>query len=147
MHSIINDSIDELLEMLSSTSDEIRERAIEEAKKIKYASILVLPYKLSAWENCAIALSAMPDEALSPHADSLLMWVSDPNWPGAETINERLKKFEDVSMLKDSVERYVITSLLNDSLINIADLLENEKLRASLSRDKCKVLFDRFANY
>jgi len=145
----VNKAFDKLFSLLSEYNDEpAQRRGIEEAKALKpqFLSILMAPYP-DGGENCAKALSELPDEVLVPYLWNLLEWISDLNWPGALIILERLKRFTDTSMLANAVERCVRTAMLFDEQLwigNIADLLHNRSLRADLPKDIFSFLYCRY---
>ncbi len=84
--------IDRIFEMLYWDNDEETQRlGIEEAKRIKYLSVLIQPIESkSIWENCAKVLADKSDAELCPYLPNLLEWLQDLNWPGAQLIYDRL---------------------------------------------------------
>ena len=145
----INETLDEFFETLSEYSDEAAQRkAIEAAKNLKpeYLSLLMAPYP-KCGVNCAKVLSELSDEVLRSHSTTLLEWISDMNYPGAEIILDRLKRFKDVSWLAVNIDRGVKEALLFDEqiwLCNIAELLDNERLKPELPSDVYNVLYCRY---
>lgn len=87
-------SIDELFEMLSwNSSEEMQQRGIAEAKKIKNISVLIRPIECkSIWENCAQVICSKSDSDLERYLPELFLWLQDMAWPGAETVYMRLIK-------------------------------------------------------
>lgn len=85
-------SIDRIFEMLYRDNDEETQRlGIEEAKKIKYLSVLIQPIESeSIWENCAKVLADKSDAELCPYLPSLLEWTKLLCLPGAQLIYDRL---------------------------------------------------------
>lgn len=90
-------SIDEIYEALrryplGETPPEI----IEAAMQIRNLHVFVQPtlnppeHSKSVWDGCAMILARHGDKELSPHLSRLLEWLQDLNWPGAETIHDRL---------------------------------------------------------
>jgi len=68
------------------------------------------------------------------------------NYPGAEIILERLKKFNETNLLVMSIERCVKEALMFDEQIwleNMAGLLDNEDIKANLPKDIFEVFFSR----
>lgn len=88
-------NINELFEMLDSNNDAgIQAAGVEEAKQIKYLSILFQPVESkSVWENCAKAIVAKSDSELHEYILNMFEWLKDLNWPGFEIILKRLKLF------------------------------------------------------
>lgn len=86
-------SIDKIFKMLSGKSNENDQtKGIEEAKKIKHLSVLIMPIESkSIWENCAKVLISKNDEELKLYLFELFNWLQDMNWPGAYLIYNRLK--------------------------------------------------------
>lgn len=143
--------IDELFDMLSWNSDEdTQRRGLELAKQIKCYSVFLQPHGLKhdkdVWENCAKILSKYPDEILQYCSLGMLEWLADINWPGAETILDRLTKFSDTSLLATFIVHCVKTALACDQqgwLGNMSALLENENLKTTLPKDTYNVLYKR----
>ena len=86
-------NIDKIFEMLSGKNNEkVQTKGIEEAKKIKHLSVLIMPIESkSIWENCAKVLISKNDEELKLYLFELFNWFQDMNWPGAYLIYDRLK--------------------------------------------------------
>ncbi len=74
-------SINEVFEMLNwNNSEEIQQKGIEEASKIKYISILFQPVEnKEIWENCAKVIAKKNDEILSTYMIMLFEWLKDAN--------------------------------------------------------------------
>jgi len=140
--------IDELFDMLSwKSDDETQKRGIELAKQIECYSVFLQPHGLKhdkdVWGNCAKILSEYPDEILRFCSLGMLVWLEDINWPGAETILERLIKFNDTSLLSIFIVRCVKQALAcnqQDWLGNMSALLENENLKNNLPPDIYELL-------
>jgi len=148
--SSINDKVDKLFENLSCTSDEFTQKwAIEDSKALnkKYLPLLIRYKDVDAGENCAKALSELPDETLRPFLPYLLEWLQDMNWPGAWTILERLKKFNDAETLARVVEKSVKVALACDDqhwLKSMSGLLGNDMFAAELNKETKNILYDRY---
>ena len=89
-------NIDKIFYMMSSRNDSnTLKRGIEEAKKIKNFSILILPQLVCeskwVWENCAKVLAYKSDSELLRYYHKLFEWIKDMNWPGADIIWNRLR--------------------------------------------------------
>lgn len=81
----------ELYEKLSWNSPQpIQESAILEARSIQDLGLFIQPMMQpnpkAVWKNCARVLADRSDEELVPHLPSLLQWLQDMNWPGADLI-------------------------------------------------------------
>ena len=98
-------TIDQIFEMLSSNNtQEIQNKGIEEAKKIKFLSVLFQPIETKAiWENCAKVIVSKTDQELELYLIGMFKWLQDMNWPGAYLIYDRLKKmpFQFISTAYD----------------------------------------------
>ena len=66
-------------------------------------------YSKNIWANCATIIFQKDDEILRPHLYKLMEWLKDMNWPGANTILDRLNRFSDKKEL-DIVKQQCITS-------------------------------------
>ena len=104
--------INELFKMLRWDSDEIEQKkAIEEGKKVKYMSIFIQPIEdKGIWENCAKIIASKSDEELKPYLTRLFQWLEDPNWPGSETIYNRLQTMPDefiIDAFTYNMRRYI----------------------------------------
>ena len=96
-------SINEVFEMLNwNNSEEIQQKGIEEASKIKYISILFQPVENKGiWENCARVIAQKSDEVLSTYMIMLFEWLKDANWPGFFVIYNRIKKMKPDNIYPD----------------------------------------------
>ena len=140
--------VDKIMAMLDwNESIETQQQGIELAKNINSINVFIQPLhqgcSKNVWDNCAIILADKSDEVLSPYSINLLEWIEDINWPGAMTILERLKQFSDVEMLSFAVVECAKRAKAVDGetwLISIAELLNNEKLKAAIPADILAVL-------
>lgn len=143
--------IDKLFDMLSwHSDDETQQKGIELAKSIKCYSVFLQPHGLrhdkDVWENCAKILSNYSDEILQYCSLSMLEWLEDINWPGAEIILDRLIKFSDTSLLAINITHCVKEALACDQqgwLGNMSVLLRNDHLKQKLPKDIYNVLYIR----
>ena len=100
-------------------------------------------YGKNVWENCAVILSERTDSELNPYLWDMLLWLEDLNWPGAETIQNRLIQFNDVHILCILMDKLVpALEKLNETswLIFLRDLLENRNLKYALSENTVHIL-------
>jgi hypothetical protein len=104
-------NIDSLFDRLSIRSDEnIREEAIKEARDIKSICVFLMPetpeHGRDIWESCARILAERTDEELlAPNiAKGLIDWISDMSFPGADIIEERLRKLSPESIVSPYTE-------------------------------------------
>ncbi len=86
--------VNQLFDMLFWDNDEeTQQKGLEEAAKVKYLSIFIMPAEGKGyWDNCATVLAGKTDEELEPYMFLILEWFQDGNWPGFMTIYERLRK-------------------------------------------------------
>ncbi len=138
--------VNQLFEMLLSNNEEVQKRGLEQADKVKYLSIFVLPTEGKAlWENCAKALSNKTDEELEPYLISILDWFKDANWPGFMIIYERLKKMP-AKMLAHPYQ--IAVTIAQETrqdeskmwLTYLAGLITNQELLEFLPLDQQKLL-------
>lgn len=57
------------------------------------------------WENCAQILLQKSDQELEPWLLQCYLWLQDINWPGAETVLARLRRYENQAQLADARNR------------------------------------------
>jgi len=149
----LNKQVDQLFKMLSWKNDEATQRrGIDEAKALngKYLSILIQYTDVDAGDNCAKALSELPDKVLEPYLPCLLEWLQDMNWPGAWIILERLKSFVEPKVLAKTLEKSVRVALMCDDqhwLKSMSELLDNERLNTEISKDIADILYARYHWY
>ena len=144
--NLLMNNIDEIMEMSDwNNSEEIRQKGVELAKGIKYINLFILPMYpgKSVWENCAKILVDRSDEELKPYLFRLLEWLEDLTWPGAMIILDRLKNYSETSRLSSNVNKCVKLAIATSDhmwLVHIAELLDNEKLKAALPEGTREVL-------
>lgn len=96
--------IDEIYELfiwdssLSTNEYEARvAKGLALAEKVHYLYPFLQPiipaHSKSVWGPCAQVLAVRSDEELEPHLPQLFEWLQDMNWPGADTIRDRLLRF------------------------------------------------------
>lgn len=95
------DYIMSLLDWNNPQSDQ--EKGRELAKDVECINVFFRPlgehFNKNVWENCARILAERSDRELRPYLSSLLSWLEDMNWPGADIILKRLKAFSADSVL------------------------------------------------
>ena len=74
-----------------------RNLGLELAGQVRYLPPFLQPIlpraTKSHWEPCAQVLASRSDDELELYLYPLLEWLQDMNWPGADTIYERLLRF------------------------------------------------------
>lgn len=136
-------SIYRMLDWNSSIEDQ--KKGILNAQKIKDISCFIQPmdrqFNKSIWENCAIIISQRENEELAPYMIPLLEWLQDINWPGANTISERLKKMPIDFILKPMSYVIMRASEKEDKewLYNLRELVNNDIFQM-LSHDKKRII-------
>ncbi len=93
-------NIDYIMSLLDWDSSSVRQKeGILLAEDIENFNVFIQPcnkkYRKNVWENCAKIISSKTDEELQPYLFELFRWIRDLNWPGALTIRERLRNYED----------------------------------------------------
>lgn len=102
-------------------------------------------YGKNVWDNCAIIICERSDEELMPYMLDMLLWLEDLNWPGAEAIQERLKRFRNVRVLSELLNDMVPALMLigkKSWLIFISELLENVELINYLDSNVVQILLN-----
>ena len=106
-------NIDSLFDKLSISCEEsVRKEAIKEARGIKSICVFLMPetpeHGRDIWEACARILSERTDDELllSNITKGLIKWVSDMSLPGADIIEERLRKIDPESLVDTFTEAF-----------------------------------------
>ena len=88
--NLVTREIDHLIEMLDwNNSDRIQNEAIIELTKIASDDVIrevVLPGPKSRWENAAKVLFNIGYPKIQKHLATMLPWLQDMNWPGANIV-------------------------------------------------------------
>lgn len=140
--------IDEIMSLIDwKRSDEEQQKGISAARGVSCIKAFFRPvgssYSKSVWDNCAIIICERGDEELEPYIFDMLLWLEDLNWPGAETIQHRLMRFEKVDVLALCLNTIApALEQLNKStwLMYLAKLLHNDALKSKLNSDGLRVL-------
>lgn len=95
--------IDEIIDMLVwNRPEEVQKEGLRLAREVKCLNAFVQPcfsgYSKNVWDNCALVLAERSDEELQPVIIELFRWLEDMNWPGAECIYDRLKRYQKNDM-------------------------------------------------
>ena len=134
------DNIQKIYKMLNwkNTEDVIAE-GLRLAESIEDLSLLIFPpAPPSVWENCARILHKKSDTELEPYLDGLLEWIRDLNWPGAQTILNRLKSFSGQKLKSHFIDAFYRAKEFSNNeglawLDYLSELLDNEELADELS--------------
>jgi len=126
--------VNQLFEMLASDEEGIQKQGLEEAAKVKYLSIFILPSEgKGLWENCAKVLAGKTDEELKRYLIPMFDWLQDANWPGFDVIFERFRKMPAHYIVSDY--RYVINRVQEEPkedremyLTYLSGLIRNHEL-------------------
>lgn len=140
--------IDRIMYMIDwNRSAEEQEEGVRLARNIVCLTTFFQPigpdYSKSVWDNCARILAERPDSELQPYSLEMLRWLEDLNWPGAETILERLIMFQDVSFLVVSLDKLVpvLKMLDNQSwLYFLSFLLKNNEIANQIKPETKDIL-------
>ena len=144
-------SINEVFEMLNwNNSEEIQQKGIEEASKIKYISILFQPVENKGiWENCARVIAQKSDEVLSTYMSMLFEWLKDANWPGFFVIYNRIKKMKPDNIYPDYSYCIAMAKKQNDEswLDFMSGLIENPQIYEKLSKEDQELMSKHYKNF
>ena len=90
------------------------------ARNVRSINMFLQPqmgkHNKNVWDNCARILAERSDDVLRPHLFYIFRWLQDMNWPGAECIYRRLKRYHEDRLFR---------SMLNEC-IREATALERE---------------------
>lgn len=108
-------NIDKIMDMLDwNNPPEIQEEGRALAKEIRSINVFLQPghpgHSKNVWGNCAIILSERSDQELKPYLYQLFKWLIDMNWPGADCIYYRLKKYK-----RDSTFEFVLNECFEEA--------------------------------
>lgn len=109
---------------------------IKMAKSIKDLWYFIQPcnqkQNKNVWDVCAIILSDRDDEELKPYFIPLLIWLQDANWPGFDTIFQRLLK-TDIADLKPAISYCIMRAIEHDDKMWMFYLYQFLKEKNALS--------------
>ena len=133
-------NIDTIMYLIDwSRSSAEQQEGIRMARDVKCLKAFFQPsgpgYCKSVWDNCAKIVCERSDEELVPYTSDMLAWLEDLNWPGTMCVVQRLKQFNDVSILAFSIEEMLPALVALKEipwLMCIAELLDNQKLKKQL---------------
>ena len=96
--------IAEIMDMIDwHMPSEIRIKGVSLARDtetiIPFIQPLTPEHNKNVWEGCAVIIAEKSDEDLKPYLVELLGWLQDMNWPGADCILDRLRRFSDQTSL------------------------------------------------
>lgn len=100
---------DDILSLLDwNRSSEEQARGLSLARHARDPGVFIQPcgerHHKNVWDNCARVLSDRADAELAPHLPALLRWLQDMNWPGAQRIADRLRRFADREALAAALD-------------------------------------------
>lgn len=131
--------INKIFEMLSwNSSEDVQRQGIEQAKKIKYISILFQPIEdKSVWENCAKVICQKTDQELRMYLYNMFEWLQDMNWPGFFIIYDRIKVMKPVFIVSTYIYSIKTAYRMQDEnwLDYLAGLIENRELYELLPQE------------
>lgn len=141
-------NIDRILNLISwNRTESEQQEGISMARKVTCLKAFFQPigpdYSKNVWDNCALILCERSDEELNPYISDMLLWLEDLNWPGAELILERLKRFHEVDMLVMCLDHWVpaLEKLEEWAWLSfIAEVLDNPNLRSQLKPNTLQIL-------
>ena len=109
-------NIDCIMGLLDWNNPEsVQEEGRTLAREVSCINVFIQPcdrkYNKNVWDNCALILSERSDEELRPYLDQLFHWLEDMNWPGAECIYRRLKRYHE-----DRLFRYMLNECIREAI-------------------------------
>ena len=110
-------NIDDIIDMLNWNNEEkVQINGLRLASQVRNMNVFFQPLSCvdckSTWNNCAIIISEKEDFDLYPYLMEMFEWLKDMNWPGAQIIFERLKRFrKDTYFLKCKEESEKIAQI------------------------------------
>lgn len=146
--------VNQLFDMLWwESNEENRQKGLEEAAKVKFLSIFILPEEGKGyWENCAEVLANKTDEELEPYLISIFEWFHDGNWPGFMTIYERLRKIPAKKI--SYAYQYTITRAQERTEVDsmrwltwLAGLIRNQELLELLPCDQQELMKEYYKKW
>lgn len=102
--------------------------SLKEFESIKEIYIFIQPnyldYNKNIWEDCANILAIKSDEELIPYLIPLFEWLQDLNWPGAQTISNRLSLISPNILSNSFMYSLIQSSFYKDTIWkdNLLDL-------------------------
>lgn len=141
-------NIDQIMCLIDwSRSEEDQAKGISMAQEVTCIKAFFQPigpgYSKNVWDNCALIVSSHSDEELNPYVLDMLLWLEDLNWPGAEIIQQRLCRFNNVDWLVNTLDRLVpaLNTLGKDSWLGfLSELISNEQIREKVNCDTLNIL-------
>lgn len=141
-------NIDEIMGLIGWEQPENeQQRGIAMAREVRCLKAFFQPggshYGKNVWENCALIICERSDEELKYYISDMLLWLEDLNWPGAELILERLKRFRKVDMLVMYLNHWVpaLDKLEEWAWLSfIAEVLDNPDLGSRLKPNTLQIL-------
>jgi hypothetical protein len=145
--------VNQLFDMLASDDEDIQRQGLEEAAKVKYLSIFILPSEgKRLWENCAKVLARKADEELDPYLMQIFEWLQDANWPGFDEIYNRLRKIPAIKIVSDF--SFIISYAKTRHEINremwltyLSGLIRNQELLELLPSDQQELMKEYYKKW
>ena len=148
------DNIQNIYDLLNwRNNKEKRSEGIRLAKNIKDLSLLITPpAPPSVWECCADILFEKTDSELEPYLLGLLEWLQDLNWPGAQTILDRLLLLNGGLLYVPFLQCFHNAhEQMGDEglrwLDYLSELLDNKLLKSHLPDDVLRILSKHYKNW
>ncbi len=131
-------TIDELLDKLSwNMPADIQSEGVNEAREFYSIKCFFQPcdkkHSKDVWENCANIIASRTDDEIEPYIVDMFLWLEDMNWPGADTIYNRLLMFKNTEALRyhasrviaalDAIQEYVWLSTIADLVLEMEPVL------------------------
>ena len=136
------EDITKIMDMLDcNMPPSIHRKGLSSASNIENIAPFIRPqtpqHNENVWEYCASVVAERKDEELEPYLPTLLEWMGDLSWTGAEILLDKLKHYSGENLEKPFVDRFNDLKALNAAegkrgLDALSQFLENEKLKAKL---------------
>jgi len=139
----MNVDVNQLFEMLESDDEDVQYKGIDEAAKVKYLSIFILPIESKGlWENCARVLANRTNEELELYLPWLFEWLKDANWPGFDIIYKRIQSMPTrfIALEYQCAVKKALQCMDEMWLEWMSGLISNQELLSSLPPDQQKLM-------
>lgn len=122
-------NIDYIMNLIDwNSSIENQNKGIKLAKDVKCINVFLQPcdnkYNKNVWDNCAKIIAKRCDKELEPYLHELFEWLMDMNWPGADSIFERLKVYNNDKWFNCILKKCINEAQLLHEYIWLETLIE-----------------------
>lgn len=103
----------------------------------------------NVWDGCARILARRTDKELEPYIVPLFEWLRDSNWPGYDTIMDRMKKYKP-EMLINQYSYCIMRAIGKEDdiwLDYLSGVIENPGVLALLSSEYQTLMKEHYKTY